>query len=154
MCLFEFFKFKIEMILHPNILFNKYGSTNHLWAKPDNSNDLMTKVEVWPGMNDGQFLLSRKCSNRDILHHMKFYVNHILSRHKEKLTNQEYRDLCWVSTQYSVWDYFQNQNNPVKHFDENEVMLHIEPESKDISNLILHHYYSGNTNRFLPKEYQ
>lgn len=137
----------------PETLFLKYGSTNHMWAKPDNSNDLMTKVEVWPGMNDGQFILSKELANKDILSHMKFYVNHILSRHKEKLTDQEYKDLCWVSTQYSVWDYFQNSKNPVKHFDENEVMLHTEPEVKDISSLILHHYYSGNTYKFVPREY-
>lgn len=137
----------------PEILFDKYGSTNHMWAKPDNSNDLMAKVEVWPGMNDGQFILSKGLANKDMIKHMKFYVNHILSKHKEKLEEQEYKNLCWVSTQYAIWDYFQNQNNPVKHFDENEVMLHIEPEYKNTDRLILHHYYSGNTEKFLPKEY-
>lgn len=137
----------------PQVLFKKYGSTNHVWAKPDNSNDLMSKVEVWPGMNDGQFILSKELANIDIMVHMKFYVNHILSKHKENLTNQEYLDLCWVSTQYAVWDYFQNHNNPVKYFDENEVMLHVEPNYKDRSKLILHHYYSGNTSKFVPNEY-
>jgi hypothetical protein len=137
----------------PQILFKKYGSTSHMWAKPDNSDDLMAKVEVWPGMNDGQFMLSKELANKNILQHMKFYVNHILSRHKEKLTNTEYLNLCWVSTQYSVWDYFQNQNNPVKHFNENEVMLHVEPKHKDTTSLVLHHYYSGNTDKFVPKEY-
>jgi hypothetical protein len=137
----------------PEILFNRYGSTNHVWAKPDNSDDLMSKVEVWPGMNDGQFILSKDVASLEILKHMKFYVNHILSRHKDSLTMQEYRNLCWVSTQYSVWDYFQNNNNPVKYFDDNEVMLHIEPQHKDTTNLILHHYYSGNTKKFVPQEY-
>jgi hypothetical protein len=137
----------------PEILFAKYGSTDHLWAKPDNSNDLMSKVEVWPGMNDGQFILSNNVANRDMLKHMKFYVNHILSKHKENLTQQEYLDLSWVSTQYAIWDYFQNNNNPVKHFNEDEVMLHVEPEHRNIDKLVLHHYYRGNTERFLPKEY-
>jgi hypothetical protein len=135
------------------ILFKKYGSTSSLWAKPDNSNDLMKKVEVWPGMNDGQFILSKELAHKDILRHMKFYVNHILSYNKEKLTRKEYLDLCWVSTQYAVWDYFQNNKNPVKHFDEDQVMLSIEPEHKNIENLVLHHYYSGNTDKFVPKEY-
>jgi hypothetical protein len=137
----------------PQVLFEKYGSTNYVWAKPDNSNDLMSKVEVWPGMNDGQFILSKELANIDIMTHMKFYVNHILFKHKKNLTNQEYLDLCWVSTQYAVWDYFQNHNNPVKYFDEDEVMLHVEPNHRDTSRLILHHYYSGNTQKFLPKEY-
>ena len=137
----------------PLLLFNKYGSTDFLWAKPDNSEKLMSKVEVWPGMNDGQFLLSKALAKKEILSHMKFYVNHTLSHNKEKLTRREYLDLCWVSTQYSVWDYFKNNNNPVRHFDENEVMLHIEPEIKNTENLILHHYYSGNTKKFVPEEY-
>jgi hypothetical protein len=137
----------------PQVLFEKYGSTNYVWAKPDNSNDLMSKVEVWPGMNDGQFILSKELASIDIMTHMKFYVNHILFKHKKNLTNQEYLDLCWVSTQYAVWDYFQNHNNPVKYFDEDEVMLHVEPNHRDTSRLILHHYYSGNTQKFLPKEY-
>jgi hypothetical protein len=137
----------------PEILFSKYGSTDSLWAKPDNSEDLMNKVEVWPGMNDGQFILSKALAKEEMLHHMKFYVNHILSKHKEKLTEQEYRNLCWVSTQYAIWDYFQNKNNSVKYFDEYEVMLHVEPEHKDTKNLILHHYYSGNTHKFVPREY-
>lgn len=137
----------------PEVLFKKYGSTMQIWAKPDNSNDLMAKVEVWPGMNDGQFILSKELASMSIIEHMKFYVNHILSKHKQKLTNKEYLTLSWVCTQYAVWDYFQNQNNPVKYFDEAEVMLHVEPEHKDTSSLILHHYYNGNTSKFLPKEY-
>jgi hypothetical protein len=139
---------------NPEILFDKYGSTGHMWAKPDNSDDLMKKIEVWPGMNDGQFIMSREIASKDILTHMKFYVNHVLSKNKDKLTDEEYRNLGWVSTQYAVWDYFQNQNNPVKHFDEYEVMVSTEPEAKNTDNLILHHYYSGNTYKFLPKEYR
>ena len=137
----------------PEILFNKYGSTNSIWAKPDNSYDLMKKVEVWPGMNDGQFIISKEVANKDILKHMKFYVNHILSKHKENLTEQEFNDLSWVCTQYAVWDYFEHQKNSVKYFDEFEVMIGNETDFKDTSNLILHHYYSSNTNRFVPKEY-
>lgn len=145
-----------DTIFHndPEILFNKYGSTNYMWARPDNSTDIMKIVEVWPGMNDGQFILSKALANKEILSHMKFYVNHILSRHQDKLTDQQYKDLCWISTQYAVWDYFQNHNNPVKHFDEYEVMVSTEPEIKNTDNLILHHYYNGNAHKFLPKEYQ
>ena len=138
----------------PEVLFSKYGSTNCMWAKPDNSNDLMSKIEVWPGMNDGQFIMSKQLASKDILTHIKFYVNHVLSKNKYKLTDEEYRNLSWVSTQYAVWDYFQNHNNPVKHFDEYEVMVSTEPETKNTDNLIIHHYYSGNTHKFLPKEYQ
>lgn len=157
------YEYKLDNVLYldtdtvfhndPQRLFDKYGSTEYLWARPDNSNDLMAKVEVWPGMNDGQFMLSKNVASKDILTHMKFYVNHILSKNKDKLTKEEYKNLGWVSTQYSVWDYFQNKKNPIRHFDENEVMLSTEPEAKNTDSLILHHYYTGNTKRFVPEEY-
>lgn len=137
----------------PEILFKKYESKNYIWAKPDNSYDLMAKVEVWPGMNDGQFILSKELASKDIMVHMKSYVSHIISKNKQKLTEEEYRNLCWVSTQYAAWDYFQSKNNPVRHFDEEEVMISTEPEYKNTNKLILHHYFSGNTNRFVPEEY-
>jgi hypothetical protein len=138
---------------NPQTLFDKYGSTEYMWAKPDNSYDLMKKVDVWPGMNDGQFIISKEVANVNILKHMKFYVNHILSKHKENLTKKEFNDLSWVCTQYAVWDYFEHQKNSVRYFDEFEVMIGNETEFKDISNLVLHHYYSGNTTKFVPQEY-
>lgn len=144
-----------DTIFHknPEELFEKYGSTNSIWAKPDNSNDLMSKVDVLSGMNDGQFILSKNLASKEILNHMKAYVNKILFKYKDSLTHKEYKDLCWVSTQYAVWDYFQNNKNPIKYFDEKEVMLHVEPQNNDTSNLVLHHYYSGNTKKFVPQKY-
>lgn len=144
-----------DTVFHEDVnnLFSKYNSDEYLWAKPDNSHDLLSKVEVYPGMNDGQFILSKQLANKDIMIHMKFYVNHILSKNKEKLTSSEYRTLCWISTQCAAWDYFQSTNNPVRYFDEEEVMLSTEPTFKNTDRLILHHYFSGNTERFIPREY-
>jgi hypothetical protein len=137
-----------------NKLFNKYGNTDHLWAKPDNSDDLMNKVEVWPGINDGQFLLSKNIAKRQILEHIKFYVNHTLSYNKDRLTKEDHLALHWVSVQYAVFDYFKNTKNPVKHFDSSEVMLHLEPNYNDRSNLILQHYYNGNFEKVVPEEFR
>jgi hypothetical protein len=136
-----------------NKLFDKYANTDQLWAKPDNSESIMSKVEVWPGMNDGQFLLSSSIANLEILKHIKFYVNHTLSYNKDRLSEEEYRSLHWLAVQYAVFDYFKNINNPVAHFEEDEVMLHIEPTYKDTSRLVLQHYYSGNFETFVPKEF-
>lgn len=137
-----------------NKLFNKYGNTDSLWAKPDNSDELMSKVEVWPGINDGQFMLSSKVATKKILDHIKFYVNHTLNYNKFRLTEEEHLALHWVAVQYAVFDYFQNINNPVKHFDNSEVMLHLEPEYKDTSKLILQHYYNGNFEKVVPEEFR
>jgi hypothetical protein len=136
-----------------NRLFDKYGNTRSLWAKPDNSENIMSKVEVWPGMNDGQFLMSNQVSDSQILKHIKFYVNHTLEHNKNKLSKEEHFSLHWLAVQYAVFDYFKNINNPVLHFDESEVMLHIEPTYKDTSSLVLQHYYSGNFEKFVPKEF-
>lgn len=134
-------------------LFNKYGNTDRLWAKPDNSDDIMSKVEVWPGMNDGQFLLSKNVSSRSILDHIKFYVNHTLSYNEPRLSKEDHLSLHWLAVQYAVFDYFKNMNNPVAHFDESEVMLHLEPTFKDTSSLVLQHYYSGNFKNVVPEEF-
>jgi hypothetical protein len=134
-------------------LFNKYGNTNNIWAKPDNSFDLMNKIYCSPGMNDGQFIMSKHVAKQEILDHMKFYVAHTLKVNRPILNDNEYRDLCWVSTQYAVFDYFKDKENPVMHFDDNEVMLHLEPTYRDTSNLILQHYYSGNFQNVVPEEY-
>jgi len=144
-----------DTIFYDNVdkLFYKYGSTNKLWAKPDNSDNIMSKVEVWPGMNDGQFLLSRNVSSKKILEHIKFYVGHTLRHNQSRLSKEEHLSLHWLAVQYAVFDYFKNINNPVAHFDENEVMLHIEPTYKDTSRLVLQHYFSGNFSKFVPKEF-
>lgn len=134
-------------------LFKKYGNSDKLWAKPDNSESIMSKVEVWPGMNDGQFLLSKRLANAAILDHIKFYVNHTLEYNKDRLSREEHLSLHWLAVQYAVFDYFKNISNPVAHFDENEVMLHLEPTYKDTSRLVLQHYYSGNFEKVVPKEF-
>lgn len=136
-----------------NKLFNKYGNSNSVWAKPDNSDDIMKKVEVWPAMNDGQFMLTKTLASQDILDHIKFYVNHTLEYNKYRLSEEEHLSLHWIAVQYAVFDYFANQNNPIKYFDEFEVMLHLEPESKDTSKLILQHYYNGNFEKVVPREF-
>jgi hypothetical protein len=137
----------------PKKLFDKYGNTDNLWAKPDNSEHIMSKVEVWPGMNDGQFLLSKRVASSAILDHIKFYVNHTLEHNKIRLSREEHLSLHWLAVQYAVFDYFKNINNPVLHFDENEVMLHLEPTYKDTSNLVIQHYYNGNFEKVVPREF-
>ena len=136
-----------------NKIFDKYGNTNNVWAKPDNSDDIMNKVEVWPGINDGQFLLSKQVANKNILDHIKFYVNYTLEYNKKRLSDEDHRSLHWLAVQYAVFDYFKDKENPVKHFDDNEVMLHLEPTYKNTSKLILQHYYNGNFQKVVPKEF-
>lgn len=136
-----------------NKLFDKYGNSNYLWAKPDNSDSLMEKIHVAPGINDGQFILSKKVATSEILGHIKFYVNHTLEHNKDKLSKEDHLALHWVAVQYAVFDYFANKGNNVKHFDESEVMLHLEPNYKDTTNLILQHYYNGNFEKVVPKEF-
>ena len=113
--------FKLDNILYldtdtvfynnPNLLFDKYGNTNNVWAKQDNSDFIMKKIQVYPGMNDGQFILSKNVANLEILDHIKFYVGHVLEKNKHILTEAEYLDLHWVSVQYAVFDYFKNKGN-------------------------------------------
>ena len=144
-----------DTVFYNNVskLFDKYGNTNNIWAKPDNTFTIMNKIYCSPGMNDGQFIMSKQLAKQEILDHMKFYVHHTLNVNKSRLTEEEHIQLHWLSTQYAVFDYFKDKENPVMYFDEGEVMLHLEPEYKDCSNLILQHYYNGNFEKVAPKEF-
>jgi len=136
-----------------NILFEKYGNSEYVWAKPDNSEHIMKQIGIWPGMNDGQFILSNKVDTTTLLYHINIYISNLLKNNKSTMGKQDYLDLCWISVQYAVFDYFLKEQKPVKYFDEFDVMLHLEPEYKDTSNLILQHYYNGNFTKVVPKEY-
>lgn len=134
-------------------LFDKYGDTDSVWAKPDNTEHIMHLLKNYPGMNDGQFILSKKVDSSGLLNYIKHYVINTLNKTEKTFTKKDHFQLYWIIVQYAVYDYFFKKNNPVRYFDENEVMLHLEPEYKDKTNLILQHYYNSNFEKVVPKEY-
>jgi hypothetical protein len=139
----------------PEILFEKYGGSYCLWAKPDNTDFITKKLGIYPALNDGQFILSKEIAvqKENILNHMNWYVNDIIEKTKNILNEEEHHMLLWLTTQYSVYDYFNKQNNPIMHFNPYEVTTDINSIIDNLSELVLHHYYTNNAEIFLPEKY-
>jgi hypothetical protein len=140
---------------NPNLLFEKYGNQDIVYGREDNSNHIMDQINMVNGLNDGQFIL-----NKSLVHHkneflsfMNSYINNMLEKYKNILNEKDFHDLHWIIVQYSAYEYF-SKINKIKYFSNTDVMLSTEPDFLDISNLILHHYYSGNTDRYVPSEYR
>ena len=140
---------------NPDKLFNLYGNTELLWAMPDTEKDLMGKIGIGSGMNDGQVLVSSKIykHNKEIIKYMEQYVCDIIENTKSFLTKEENFHLYWLCTQYAVASYFQNIKNPVQYFDNRFVIIGDMDPSADKTDLILHHYFSGNTDKCLPERF-
>lgn len=139
----------------PEILFKKYGNSNYVWAREDNSGVAMKGLGLVNAMNDGQFILSKNLleHEKQFTSHSINYINRTLTNSKEIFDEKEYRNIHWLMVQYAAFDYFKSIQRPVQYFDSFEVMLHVEPEYKETSNLVLQHYFNGNTTKFVPKEF-
>ena len=139
----------------PELLFNKYGNTEYVWAREDNSYGIMNKLGITDGMNDGQFIISKNIlkHEKESLENLRKYTNITLENMEGFLTGEEHLSLHWLCVQYAMFNYFSKIGVPIKYFDHSEVMLHIEPEHNDNINLILHHYYNGNSYKFIPPEF-
>ncbi len=138
----------------PELLFEKYGNSEYVWAREDNTYGTMEKIGIENGMNDGQFIISKSILQHESasLNHIRTYTNKTLKEYENKFEDSfEHLNLHWLCVQYAMFDYFKNIKIPVKYFDKEEVMLHIEPNHNDTSKLVLHHYFNGNAPLFIPK---
>lgn len=152
-----------DTIFHsdPRELFKRYTDPNVLYARLDLTPDISQPIGLEYGMNDGQFILSREVAEKLL---PNFYENQqeeiyqLLTRTKTILSAEKHRHLHWLSVQYTVLKMLQDRGVPVKEFDKRYVKLSTEPSHIHqpqgcTPRFILHHYFSGNLHRYLPKEY-
>jgi hypothetical protein len=146
-----------DTIFHkdPELLFNKYGNSEYIYAKEDNSSAIMKEINMENGMNDGQFILNKSAlPHKDkFLKFIKSYTNSTLGHYQCILNEQHFHELHWLMVQYAAYNYF-NTLGILKYFDGAEVMVSNEPEFMNTERLILHHYYTGNIDKFLPSQYR
>lgn len=137
----------------PNAIFDNHNDRNAIWAKPDNSRDLIELFSLGLAMNDGQFLLSKAVAQRLVENfevEQSKCVNHLLKLKDDKnLKNKQ-----WTSIQFGTYLLCRNKGIPIKYFNQNQVMTGAEPDRLGKENLILHHYFSMDIARYLPKEYK
>lgn len=146
-----------DTIFHgdPEKLFLKYAKTSQIIAREDNSDKVLNEIEEKFSMNDGQFILNKKLAehHKGLMDYTYRYINRRLELLSGRVSNQTYHDIKWLLIQLAATNYFRINKIPIKVFDVQDVMLHVEVENLDTSSLILHHYYSGNTVKFVPKEF-
>lgn len=138
-----------EFFRNPEELFEKYGNTEFLWSREDNCDNLTKILRIYPAINDGVSLISKKIlKHKDMcLLSMKQYINYTLEKYKPILSEKDYRQLPWVIIPYSVYDYFYPRHIN-RYFDKDDVLMHIE-NKKDTH--VIRHYFSSNASKFLPK---
>lgn len=144
----------------PQILFDKYGDSDHIWAKQDFFYAFfeIMKLNQTP-MNDGVNMVSKK---------MLRYADRILSERIERVLDwqEEFDDLQdrklrdegvqWAACQYAISEFMGYVNKPVKFFDTKDVALAHEYDDMDVNDqlmVVVCHYLNYNTDRFLPAYY-
>lgn len=145
----------------PEFLFLKYGNTSNVWGKSD-------VEKIWPerfelndlGMNDGQQLLSK--------HTLAFLEDLIIARdelvykmqEKYKDTDDEklYIAIQYIYGQYAVSEFLKSINNPLRHFDDEDVLVLIDPNTFDNSpaknDVALVHFCNINMQKFDPNAFK
>jgi hypothetical protein len=145
------------------LLFDRYHDRSIIYAKPDvyESNMIRKLIDlfnIYPGMNDGQFLLSKNIANKlsenldiDQQRIIKYLLDYPDS---ENLPNKK-----WTSIQYSMYLLLKEKNITLSYFNDSDVTLGKEKfqlrksQLKQYNNLILHHYFTSNREGNLPEEY-
>jgi hypothetical protein len=137
------------------VLFKKYNG-KMVWAREDNTYDVMSFLNLDEAMNDGQFIL-----NKLVLDHLSnfddtviSFINKSLDKCKDNFDRDAMRfKVRWIMIQYALYTFFKELGHPVAYFDHEDVALHSEKDEPN-DQPILRHYYSSNSEKYLPKEFK
>lgn len=167
-------KYKFDNVLYvdtdtffqgdPEKLFREYGGTSFIVGKKDISEDWTKVFDVKRGgMNDGQYLLSKKTLEYkdELLKERVEYVLRLQERYK-KSKDKDLKDIGiqWVSCQYAVSEFLNKIGKPLQFFKDTDVYIiykieEFESLPKEISDkIILIHYLNYNMHRYCPEAYE
>lgn len=152
-----------DTILHDDVnnLFEIYSDENSFYALDDCTYHILEKLKVTHptisfGMNDGQFILSKKIANKLFENffdtHRKIIID-LLENSAEILTESEHTHLHWLAGQYALYLLLETYQIPYSKFDIQHVQFSTQPDHNDTSKLILHHYFSGNRHKYLKYDF-
>lgn len=143
------------------LLFELYKDETCLWARKDVTSHISIPLGINQGMNDGQFIISRSIYEKL---HLNFYetlqgeIKVLLTRAAPLFDEHTHHHLHWLAVQYTVLKMLNDRGVLLAEFNKQDVMLSTEPTFSHqaqgcVPKHILHHYFSGNLNRYLPREY-
>lgn len=145
----------------PHELFDYYKNPQCLWARLDVTSDLMKRIGLPDGINDGQFILSRVIYDQvkgDFRARHRENVYNLLRRSENLLDPANHKHLHWLSSQYAALQTLEEYAIHTGYFNKEDVSLSTEPTFKHghgdcAITSVIHHYFFGNTPRYLPRFY-
>lgn len=138
-------------------IFSVYGNSKAIVTKRDNCHDIMRMLNVSnDGLNSGQILFNRSLisTEAELFSFMKQYICLKLDEVKLTMTKEMYEQTLWVIDQYAIYEYYKSIGIPVKEYDIQHVMLHLEPWINETKNLVLHHYLNRNYTVAVPSDFR
>ena len=145
----------------PAYLFEKYGYTNQIWGKPDVEKIWPDRFELnYMGMNDGQQMVSKL--TLDYLEALIFARDEMVYMMQEKYADANDEKLSiaiqYIYGQYAVSEFLISIGNPLKHFDDEDVLVIVDPNKFDSApykdEVALVHFCNTNMERFDPDAYK
>ena len=145
----------------PAYLFEKYGNTQHVWGKPDVEKKWPERFDLnYLGMNDGQQMISKQAL--PFLEKLIIARDELVYKMQEKYKGVEDKELQiaiqYIYGQYAVSEFLKSINNPLKHFEDSDVLVMIDPNVfDDLPNkdqITLVHFCNINMKRFDSNAYR
>jgi hypothetical protein len=145
----------------PLKLLHLYGDLNTVYLRKDIPNPLVEPFNVESPVNDGVVLLPR-----GVYDHMgDFHVwrttewERMRAEIEAKIPADKVQETLWVMAQYATSGYFLHSDRfNVEYFDPQDVSLSTEPTQHHVDgehcpgiDSIVHHYFTGNGCRYLPR---
>jgi hypothetical protein len=138
----------------PEELLNKY-SKNICYFKKE-FNDIVTQnfirdLEIYPGINDGQIILSKK----EILKIIPGFenkwietINNFTKKIYNKLDSNTNHIFFWNVSQYAVYKILK-ENTSYEYFSDLDICLGTDFEKVEKDDIFIHHYFSGNMRSYI-----
>lgn len=150
----------------PHELFDLYDDPTVIWTREENSNYITEQIKhivhISRFVNDGQFILPRSIARRvqhGFAKRQQKYIWDILTATEQLLSKDDHHLLHWLSSQYSITKVLDYYGIGVRFFNprhtslSNELMHMHQSGNCPGRTSILHHYFFGNTPRYLPQRY-
>lgn len=142
----------------PELLFNKYGNKNTIFAKPDSWDSFINFIgESGSLLNDGFVLIPKSMLNlgAELIKYKDDFVVNLANKYKNELNKEDdywKYGIFWVSYQYGVYKYLKEINKDIQYFDLLDVSFYKEYDDltdEERKKITAYHYTSLYAHKFL-----
>lgn len=157
-------KFDLDQILYldtdtifyksPEELFDKYNKDIFYLKKEldDNFiNQLTSDLGIYPAINDGQIIVSKKAFGPHINFFMTMLsdkISHFTDMIYDKVDDSSKHILFWTISQYSAFSIIKDLRIEYEYINEEDISLGLNFDKDDKDKIFIHHYFSSNMSRY------